>query len=92
MDVCACVWLNTSNDYVSLLAKSYAQALHIARALNYLHSSIPMVIHRDLKAANILLTRECGSLAVVPDKDIYCFGRRRYSRIATRRMNRWMYE
>jgi serine/threonine-protein kinase TNNI3K len=31
-------------------------ALHVARALRYMHSLAPAVIHRDLKSKNILLT------------------------------------
>ncbi|XP_058091192.1 serine/threonine-protein kinase-like protein At3g51990 [Magnolia sinica] len=30
-------------------------ALHIARAIQYLHETTPLVIHRDIKSANILL-------------------------------------
>lgn len=33
-------------------------ALHVAHALTYLHSLTPMVLHRDLKSRNILLTPE----------------------------------
>ncbi|ETL25821.1 TKL protein kinase [Phytophthora nicotianae] len=33
-------------------------ALHIAHALTYLHSLSPVVIHRDLKSRNILLTTD----------------------------------
>ncbi|EEY53027.1 protein kinase [Phytophthora infestans T30-4] len=33
-------------------------ALHVAHALTYLHSLSPVVIHRDLKSRNILLTAD----------------------------------
>ncbi|ETI49115.1 TKL protein kinase [Phytophthora nicotianae] len=33
-------------------------AYHIAQALTYLHSLAPIVIHRDLKSKNVLLTEE----------------------------------
>ncbi|KAJ0402877.1 hypothetical protein P43SY_000491 [Pythium insidiosum] len=33
-------------------------ALHVAHALTYLHSLQPIVLHRDLKSKNILLTEE----------------------------------
>jgi serine/threonine-protein kinase TNNI3K len=33
-------------------------ALHVAHALTYLHSLQPMVLHRDLKSRNILVTHE----------------------------------
>ncbi|GLD98185.1 hypothetical protein PINS_up006882 [Pythium insidiosum] len=36
-------------------------ALHVAQALTYLHSLDRVVIHRDLKSKNILLSEECDA-------------------------------
>ncbi|RLN90424.1 hypothetical protein BBJ28_00004526 [Nothophytophthora sp. Chile5] len=36
-------------------------ALHVAHSLTYLHSLDPLVLHRDLKSKNILLTEDLGA-------------------------------
>ncbi|KAF1791406.1 Protein kinase-like domain [Phytophthora cactorum] len=43
----------TGFDYVKIII-----AFHVAQALTYLHSLQPMVLHRDLKSRNILVTHE----------------------------------
>ena len=47
------------------LAKKFQLLLDIANGLNYLHSQDPVIIHRDLKANNVLLTSD--GLAKIAD-------------------------
>ncbi|ETM99949.1 TKL/DRK protein kinase [Phytophthora nicotianae INRA-310] len=70
-DVCAVIEFMDGGDLRGLLTSYHNQhhpvgfncakvkiALHIAHALTYLHSLSPVVIHRDLKSRNILLTTD----------------------------------
>lgn len=50
----------TTKQYSSTQALSWA--LDVAQALEYLHLRSPAVLHRDVKSANIMLTKEEGSL------------------------------
>ena len=37
---------------------SNKQCMQVAEGLNYLHSSKPPILHRDLRASNVLVTSE----------------------------------
>jgi serine/threonine protein kinase len=49
-------------------------ALDIAKGMEYLHSQNPVIIHRDLKSLNILLTQEITSTQDIPLAKIADFG------------------
>ncbi|EME32614.1 Probable serine/threonine-protein kinase [Galdieria sulphuraria] len=58
-------------DYLhGLYAKpfSLAQATHVAlgvaRGMHYLHSSIPIVLHRDLKSSNVLIDKHVNHVVI----------------------------
>ncbi|ETN15616.1 TKL protein kinase [Phytophthora nicotianae INRA-310] len=70
-DVCAVIEFMDGGDLRGLLTSYHNHhhpvgfdcdkvkiALHVAHALTYLHSLSPVVIHRDLKSRNILLTSD----------------------------------
>lgn len=50
--------LKTSGDLLSWLKEKQPIALGIARALAYLHDRSPVIIHRDVKAKNVLMTED----------------------------------
>jgi serine/threonine protein kinase len=43
-------------------AQALGWALDLASALAYLHAKRPMVLHRDVKLSNVVLTEEAGAL------------------------------
>ncbi|KAK1933584.1 putative serine/threonine-protein kinase drkA [Phytophthora citrophthora] len=73
-DVCAVTEFMDAGDLRGLLTAYHDEnhpvgfdndkvtiALHVAHALTYLHSLEPVVIHRDLKSRNILLTSDLSA-------------------------------